>query len=74
MYFHHNYQLGESTFIFGGVKSDFYVLSHFSMKFLCANRLAPDGTPRSAGSHLGLLGFAVCLCPTKKDTRLKFVK
>ena len=29
-------------------------LSHFSMKFLCANRIAPDGTPRSAASHLGL--------------------
>ena len=42
------YQLGESTFIFRGARSDFYFLSHFSMKFLCANRIAPDGTPRSA--------------------------
>ena len=24
------------------------------MKFLCANRIAPDGTPHSAASHLGL--------------------
>ena len=24
------------------------------MTFLCANRIAPDGTPRSAASHLGL--------------------
>ena len=50
----HHYQLDESTFIFRGVRSDFTFLSHFSMKFLCANRIAPDGTPRSAASHLGL--------------------
>ena len=24
------------------------------MKFLCANRIAPDGRPHSAASHLGL--------------------
>ena len=29
-------------------------LFFFSMKFICANRIAPDGTPRSAASHLGL--------------------
>ena len=45
--FSHLYQLGESTFIFRGVRSDYYFLSHFSMKFLCANIIAPDGTPRS---------------------------
>ena len=39
-----------------------YFLSHFLMKFLCANRIAPDGTPRSAAIHLG---FTICLCPTK---------
>ena len=54
--------LGKSTFIFGGVRSDFYFLSHFLTKFLCANRIATDGTPRSAASHLG---YTVCLCPTK---------
>ena len=45
----------------------FYFLSHFSMKFLCANRIVPDGTPRSAASHLGL-----CCLPMshKKDARL----
>ena len=67
--FSHHYQLGESTFIFKGARSDFYFfLSHFSMKFLQANRIAPDGTPRSAASHLGLF----CL-PTshKRDARLK---
>ena len=59
--FYHHYQLDESTFIFRGVRSDFKFLSHFSMKFLQANRIAPDGTPRSAVSHLGLF----CLCPIK---------
>ena len=39
----HHYQLDESTFTFRGVRSDFYFLSQFSMKFLCANRIAPDG-------------------------------
>ena len=33
------------------------------MKFLQANRIAPDGTPRSAASHLG---YAVCPCPIKE--------
>ena len=32
--FSHHYHLGESIFIFMGVKSDFYFLSHFSMKIL----------------------------------------
>ena len=65
--FSRHYQLGESTFSFRGVRCDFYVLSYFSMKFLCANRVAPDGTSRSAASHLGL----ICLPMShKKDTRL----
>ena len=65
--FSHRNQLGESTFIFMGVSSDIYYLSHFSMKFLCANRIAPDGMPSSAASHLGLY----CLPMShKKDARL----
>ena len=66
--FSHHYQLDEFTFIFRGVRSDYYFLSHFSMKFLCANRIAPDGTPRTAASHLGL-----CCLPIshKRDARLK---
>ena len=65
--FSHHYQLGESTFIFMGVTSNFYFLSHFSMKFLCANRIAPDKTPHSAASHLGLY----CLPMShKRDARL----
>ena len=64
---HHDH-LGESTFIFRGVRSDLRSLSCFSMKFLPANRIAPDGTPHSAASHLGLF----CLpLSHKSDTRLK---
>ena len=37
----------------------FKIVFNFSMK---ANRIAPDGTPRSAASHLG---YSVCLCPIK---------
>ena len=41
------------------------------MKFLCANRIAPDGTPCSATSHLGLF----CLPMSHKmDARLIWVK
>ena len=65
--FSHHYQLDESTYIFRGVRSDFYFLSHFSMKFLCANRIAPDGTPRSA-RHIW--DYAVCLCPTNRTPGL----
>ena len=63
--FSHHYQLGESTFISWGGRSDF--LSHFEMKFLCANRIAPDAMPRSAASHLGQ-----CCLPLshKKDALL----
>ena len=65
--FSHHYQLDESTFIFRGVRGDFYFLSDFSMKFLSANRIAPDGTPRSAASHLGLCCLPMC---HKMTTRL----
>ena len=30
----HHYHLGESTFILGGIRYDFELLFHFSMKFL----------------------------------------
>ena len=66
--FSHHYHLGESTFIFRDVWRDFYFSSHCSMKFLCANRIAPDGTSRSAASHLGLY----CLSMShKRNARLK---
>ena len=50
----HHYQSGESTVIFRGIMSDFEFLCHFSMKFLYANRKAPDEMPHFAASHLGL--------------------
>ena len=42
----------------------------YLMKVLLANRMAPDGTPRSAASHLGL-----CCLPMshKRDAMLKYV-
>ena len=40
------------------------------MKFLCANRIAPDGMPHSAASHLGLF----CLPMShNRDARLILV-
>ena len=68
--FSHHYQLGESTFIFRGIRSDFSFLFLFSMKIILANRIAPDETPRFAASHLGLF----CLpLSHKKDARLIWV-
>ena len=40
---------------------------HFSMKFMKANRIAPDGTPRFAASHQGLFCLSMSI---KKDARL----
>ena len=63
-----HYHLGEFTFSFRGVRSDLRFLYYFSMKFVCANRIAQDGTPRSAASHLGQF----CLPMShKRDARLK---
>ena len=46
----------------------FNFYSIFSMTFLEANRIVPDGKPRSAASHLGLF----CLpMSRKRDARLK---
>ena len=59
--FAHRYQLGESTLIFRGVRSDFEFLSHFLMKLLLANRIAPDDSAAS------IWGYAVCLCPIKRS-------
>ena len=43
---------------------------HFSMKIMSANRIAPDGTPRFAASHQGLL----CLPMShKKDARFIWI-
>ena len=70
-YFSHHFQWDdpdESTFILRGVRSDFYFSSHFAMKFLTANTIAPDGMPLKAASILGLF----CLLMShKRDARLK---
>ena len=64
--FSHHYQLDVSTFMFRGVRGDYYVLSEFSMKFLCVNRIAPDGTPRS----VAMLGLCCLPMSHKMTTRL----
>ena len=50
----HPYYLDESTFYFRDSRSNLSFVFHFSMKFMSANRIAPDGTPRFAASRLGL--------------------
>ena len=63
----HPYHLDEFFFIFRDIRSNFSFLFHFSMKIKIANRIAPDGTPRSATSHLGIF----CLGMShKKKARL----
>ena len=58
-------------FLFLGESGAFFILISFSMKIMLANRIAPDGTPRFAASHLRL----VCLPMShKKDARLIWVK
>ena len=54
--FTHHYHLGESTLIFSGFICGFKILIHVLMKFLKANRIAPDAKLCSAASHLGLYG------------------
>ena len=66
----HCYHLVESIFILGSIGSNFPFLFHFLMKIMSANRIAPDGWPRFAASHLGLF----CLPMShKKDARLIWV-
>ena len=67
----HPYQLNESTFVFWGIRSKFSFLFHFSMKIELANRIAPDGTPRFAASHLVLFSLPMSY---KMDDRLIWVK
>ena len=70
MDFPHHYHLDESILIFLDIMSKFSFLFHFSMKIKIANRIATDGTPRFAASHLGLF----CLPMShKKDDRLIWV-
>ena len=48
----HHYHSDESIFIFRDFMCDFKF--YFAMKFLLANRIAPDVMLRSAASHVGL--------------------
>ena len=52
--FSHPYYLDEIIFIFRDIGSNISFLFHFSMKFVSANRIAPDGMPSFSASHLGL--------------------
>ena len=52
--------------MFRGIGNIFSFLFHFSMKIMSANRIDPDGTPRSAASHLGLFCLPMSL---EKDAR-----
>ena len=62
--------VGPLSFL-GASEVIFKLYSIFSKKILYANRIVPDGTPRSAASHLGLF----CLPMShKRDARLKWVK
>ena len=64
----HSYHLDESIFILRGIGSNFSFLFHFSIKIISANRIASDGMPHFAASHLGLF----CLPMShKKDARVK---
>ena len=56
--------MGESTFIFRGIRSEFQFSYNFLMKIL-ANRIATDGTLHSAASHLWLY----CLPMSHKRTQ-----
>ena len=56
------YQMGESTFIFRGIRSNLSFLFKFSLKIKIANILTPDRTPRFATSHLGIKTDARFIC------------
>ena len=61
------YHLDESTFIFRGSRSDFFIFILFFDETLKAKRIAPAMKPRFAASHLVLF----CLPMShKKDARL----
>ena len=51
----HHYHFDESIFIRGvrGFKCGFQISFHVSMKYLYANRIAPEGTQHSVASYLG---------------------
>ena len=60
----HPSHLDESTFILRDTRSNIPFLFHFSMKFMQANGIAPDWTPRFVASYPGLF----CLHMSHKKT------
>ena len=55
------------------ITSDFEFSFQFSMKIAFANRITPDGTPRSKWRYIW--GYTVCLCLMKRTPlRLTWVK
>ena len=70
--FSHSCHLDEFTFNLRGIRNDFIFISVFDEYCVFkANRIAPDGTPHFAASHLGLF----CLPMSHKmDARLIRVK
>ena len=58
----HPYRLGESILNMRGIRSD------ISFNIMAANRIAPDGTPHFAASHLVLFWLSLS---HKKVARLK---
>ena len=66
----HPYHSDESISILGTAEVFVTFLFHVSMKIMSANRIAPDGTPRFAASHLMAILFAYV---HKKDARIIWV-
>ena len=54
----HRYHLDECTFFIGASGVIFFIFISFFDEIPVANRIAPDGTPPSAASHLGAILFA----------------
>ena len=48
-------------------------LFHFAMKFMQANRIAPDGTPHIAASHLGLFSLPIYTYMTHKKVHQAYM-
>ena len=63
--FSHSYELGESTFMFWGIRIIFLFLFHFSMKFTSTSRIVPD-----RASHLGIFRFLLTYFQEKRTPGL----
>ena len=61
--------MGESIFIFWGVRSDLRIFISFFDEISLSKQNSPDGTPRSAASHLGLCCLPI-IGPIKRSPGL----